>query len=96
MSLDELESLGVTSKSVLSRPDKAAVERMEKAKQHSGLAQMESEQKIWRWVLVAMLIVLLIEIWLAGWTSAKSLDPARDGSVEPQTGATAVSHGERK
>jgi hypothetical protein len=32
-----------------------------------GFHEMESQQKLWRWVLVATLAVLLIETWLGGW-----------------------------
>ena len=33
---------------------------------------MESQQKLWRWVLVATLILLLIETWLGGWLTRSS------------------------
>ena len=34
--------------------------------------EMESQQKLWRWVLVATLILLLIETWLGGWLTRSS------------------------
>jgi len=32
-----------------------------------GRTGLEYEQKVWRWVFIALLAVSLIEIWLAGW-----------------------------
>ena len=34
--------------------------------------EMESQQKLWRWVLVATLMLLLIETWLGGWLTRSS------------------------
>jgi len=33
----------------------------------AGFHEMESQQKLWRWVLAATLAMLLIETWLGGW-----------------------------
>jgi len=44
---------------------------------HSSFAQMESQQKLWRWVLTAALALLLIEIWLGGWLTRSG--PASEG-----------------
>ena len=63
MPVEDLEELGVSLKPFAG----VAVERIELARQHRNLAEMEYEQKVWRWVLLAVLAVLLIEIWLAGW-----------------------------
>jgi hypothetical protein len=61
--IESLEELGVTTK-----PSSDVVsERTEQAAVHRGFAEMESQQKIWRWVIVAALMALLIEIWLGGW-----------------------------
>jgi hypothetical protein len=30
-------------------------------------AEMESQQKLWRWVLIATSVMLLMEVWLGGW-----------------------------
>ena len=59
---EEIEKLGVS----LEQSSGAAVERTERVKRQANLARMEYEQKLWRRLLVALLTVLLIEIWLAG------------------------------
>ena len=41
---------------------------------------LESEQKLWRWALVGLLAVALIEIWLAGWLSRSA--PTAGGQQE--------------
>ena len=35
-------------------------------------AEMESQQKLWRWVLIATLLMLLAEVWLGGWLTRPS------------------------
>jgi len=30
-------------------------------------AELEARQKLWRWLIIAALGVLLVETWLAGW-----------------------------
>jgi hypothetical protein len=62
MPIEDLEQLGVS----LEGSSGVAVEQPEWIRRHSSLVEMEDEQKIWRWVLIAALVVLLIEIWLAG------------------------------
>ncbi len=62
MPLEELDKLGVA----LSSPSPATAEQVAKAAVHRGLVESENEQKLWRWVLLAALIVLLTETWLAG------------------------------
>ncbi|MHC4507431.1 MAG: BatA domain-containing protein [Planctomycetota bacterium] len=62
MPIEDLEQLGVS----LEGSSGVAVERPERTRRQSSLVAMEDQQKIWRWVLIAALVVLLIEIWLAG------------------------------
>ncbi len=63
MSLDDFEQLGIPLQSSSGiRP-----ERTQQVKRHSSLIEMESEQKLWRWLLVILLAVLIFETWLAGW-----------------------------
>ena len=60
--IEEIEKMGIALKPVSDvTPGTALTARQ------SSFAQMESEQKLWRWVLVAALVILLIEIWLGGW-----------------------------
>ena len=63
MPIEDLERFGVSFK----QPSSVAVERTEQVRRHSSLAGLEYEQKVWRWVFIALLAVSLIEIWLAGW-----------------------------
>ena len=63
MPIEDLERVGVSFK----QPSSVAVERTEQVRRHRSLAGLEYEQKVWRWVFIALLAVSLIEIWLAGW-----------------------------
>ena len=63
MPIEDLERFGVSFK----QPSSVAVERTEQVRRHRSLAGLEYEQKVWRWVFIALLAVSLIEIWLAGW-----------------------------
>ena len=37
--------------------------------------ELEQRQKIWRWLIVVALIILLLETWLAGWITRRSRSP---------------------
>jgi len=63
MQIEDIERFGVSFK----QSSGIAVEQNTPAKRQRTFAGMEYEQKVWRWVLVALLAVSLIEIWLAGW-----------------------------
>jgi len=71
MPIEDLERFGVlfkqTSASSVEPSSSFAVERTSQAKRHTSFAGLEYEQKVWRWVFIALLAVSLIEIWLAGW-----------------------------
>ena len=62
MPFENLERLGLSMKT----PGPAAIGQVAKTTIHRGLVETESRQKLWRWVLVAASVVLLMEIWLAG------------------------------
>lgn len=67
MPVDELERLGP------SHTPRAFTR--DQVRERSGVQQnaaLEGRQKMWRWFLVAALLVLLIESWLAGWTSRRA------------------------
>ena len=51
-------AVGLTSQPVIARTEQAIAQ--------SSFSEMESEQKLWRWVIVAALALLLVEIWLGG------------------------------
>ncbi|MCH7556542.1 MAG: BatA domain-containing protein [Planctomycetes bacterium] len=71
MPIEDLERFGVlfkqTSASLVEPSSSVALERTSQARRHSSFAGLEYEQKVWRWVFIALLAVSLIEIWLAGW-----------------------------
>ena len=70
MPVDELERLGLPMKSVAAAPALVA------AKQETlHQAELEARQKLWRWLIVAALAVLLIETWLAGWITRRTAAP---------------------
>ncbi|MHC4728347.1 MAG: hypothetical protein ACYS17_14095 [Planctomycetota bacterium] len=63
MQIEDIERFGVSFK----QSSNIAVKKTTSAKLQSNFATLEYEQKVWRWVLVALLAVSIIEIWLAGW-----------------------------
>jgi len=60
LELEKLEQLGVNMKSVLSRKQELDRKRQERD------TELESRQKIWRWLLAGVLGVLVLETFLAG------------------------------
>ncbi|MBI3877062.1 MAG: BatA domain-containing protein [Verrucomicrobia bacterium] len=66
MTLDYLEKLGVPLKH--REPDVATLAARQK---HLLNAEIESRQKLWRWLLVASLVMLTVESWLAGWFTTR-------------------------
>ncbi|MBA7691043.1 hypothetical protein ES703_99581 [subsurface metagenome] len=79
MPIEDLERFGVLFK----QPSSVAVERTEQVRRHSSLAGLEYEQKVWRWVFIALLAVSLIEIWLAGWLTRT---PSNKASAKSRLG----------
>ncbi len=68
MPIEDLEKLGVSLK-----PTTAAVSDATRlAARHNSFSEMESQQKLWRWVLAVMFLLLLIETWLGGWLTRAS------------------------
>lgn len=63
MPIEEIEGLGVR----LDQAGDVDIEKTDKARHHSSLAETEYEQKLWRRLLTALLAVALIETALAGW-----------------------------
>ena len=71
MPIEDLEMLGVS----LAQPSGYSTEHAElsigsrrtRASRHSSFAELESEQKNWRWIFIGLLAVSFIEIALAGW-----------------------------
>jgi len=72
LSIDELERLGLPVKSVT-----AQAARLSEQKRHRLQAvELENQQKLWRWLIVAALVVLIVETWLAGWLTRRATMPA--------------------
>ncbi|MCU0915934.1 MAG: BatA domain-containing protein [Planctomycetes bacterium] len=72
--VEELEKLGVLLKPTAGAVSAAA----QRAAHHRSFSEMESRQKLWRWVLAATFVVLLIETWLGGWLTRPSPMPEGD------------------
>jgi hypothetical protein len=72
LSLDELERLGVPVKTEEFRgviaPDRALALRH---------AELESRQKLWRWLIVAALLFVGLETWLAGQLAGRPSPPTK-------------------
>jgi len=71
MAADELEHLGLPMKSIEWTPAPHAARQ---GTLHN--AELEARQKLWRWLIVAALAVLLIETWLAGRITRRTAAPA--------------------
>jgi hypothetical protein len=74
MPVEELEKLGVSLKPTVAVLSDAA----RRAARHHSFSEMESQQKLWRWVLVAVFILLLLETWLGGWLTRPGPLPERE------------------
>ncbi len=68
--VEELERLGVPMKSAERSPAMQAA-----TQQTLHHAELEARQKLWRWLIVAALAVLLVETWLAGWLTRRQTAP---------------------
>jgi len=67
LSAGELERLGVPMKTIEPSPAQLAARQ-----QTLHGAELEARQKVWRWLIVTALAVLLVETWLAGWLTRRS------------------------
>jgi hypothetical protein len=85
MSIEDFEKLGVSLQLVsdihLAQSPPAGTTRKDGGAAshaaHGGFAEMEAEQKLWRWVLATTLVLLLVEIWLAGWLASPKRETER-------------------
>jgi hypothetical protein len=68
--VDELERLGLPMKT----PEIELSKRTEQ-RQIVHNAELEGRQKLWRWLIVAALVVLMGETWLAGWLTRRTAAP---------------------
>jgi hypothetical protein len=60
MAVETLEQYGCR----LSNPSRSRVDREQLRQMHN--AELEGRQKLWRWLILAALGVLIVETWLAG------------------------------
>ncbi len=65
LDLEQLEQLGVKFDAVLTR-----AERTERVRQQRD-TELESRQKVWRWLIAGALVVLVVETWWAGRAAGK-------------------------
>jgi hypothetical protein len=66
--VEELEQLGVR----LTSGEKSRHVEAEHARRRQMLAvELESRQKLWRWIIIGSLAVLFVETWLAGWLTRR-------------------------
>ncbi len=63
---DELERLGVPLK-----PREIELKKQQDQKRRLHNAELENQQKLWRWLTVAALVVLVMETGLAGWMTRR-------------------------
>ena len=66
--IEELEKFGIP----LNQPANTNLQQSTLAKHHQKNAALENQQKNWRWILTAVSMVLMAEIWLAGWLTRPS------------------------
>ncbi len=59
---EELERLNVP----LQPQETVSPKQVQQRKEHLQAVQLENRQKLWRWLIVAALMVLVVETWLAG------------------------------
>ncbi len=72
LALEELERLGLPLKA----PTVALKKKAEAAKARLRAAELEQRQKLWRWLLVTALTILILETALAGWLTHRGAAPA--------------------
>lgn len=72
MALEELERLRLPMKTVVASEARAT----EAKRLQLQSTELEQRQKLWRWLLVAALVILLLETWLAGWLTRRGTAPA--------------------
>ena len=68
---DQLERLGIPLK-----PREVEWAKQAERKQQLHAAELENQQKLWRWLTLAAVVVLLGETWLAGWLTRRVLGKA--------------------
>jgi hypothetical protein len=73
---DELERLGVPTRDLLGSEAQVLAKQVQLQN-----AEIENRQKLWRWVIVGTLLVLLLETWVAGRTSRAVSVPTTEAAT---------------
>src|SRR5205814_8198850 len=73
--MEELERLGVPIKA----PPAQTVRQLERKRLHLQARELEQQQKLWRWLIVAALVVLVVETLLAGWLTRRATPEPASG-----------------
>lgn len=68
LSADALERLGVP----LRDESVHAAKRAEERRRQLHVSELENRQKLWRWLIVAAVLGLMAETWLAGWLNRRA------------------------
>jgi hypothetical protein len=68
LSADELERLGLPMKA-----REIELSKQVEVRQNMHNTELESRQKLWRWLIAAALVVLMGETWLAGWLTRRTV-----------------------
>jgi hypothetical protein len=68
LSPDELARLGVP----LQTPAQFSIAKTQAVQRHLQRAELENQQKVWRWLIVGVLAVMLGEIMLSGWLARRA------------------------
>jgi hypothetical protein len=72
LAVEELERLRLPLQA--SSPE--AIKREEERRVRMQAAELEQRQKLWRWLIVGALAVLILETWLAGWLTRRQAQTA--------------------
>jgi hypothetical protein len=67
LAVDDLERLGLPMK-----PREIELSKLVEQRQTMHNTELESRQKLWRWLIVAALVILMLETWLAGWITRRT------------------------
>jgi hypothetical protein len=69
----ELKTFGIPLERLKTTAEKAEQKRMLQSR------ELESEQRVWQWLIVAGVVILLFETWLAGRMAQQSATPSSEG-----------------
>ncbi|MBN1975360.1 MAG: BatA domain-containing protein [Sedimentisphaerales bacterium] len=67
--IEDIERFGVA----FTDAQENRTEQTGKVKAHQNFVEMEYQQKYWRWLFIALFVLLLAEIWLGGWLTRPSV-----------------------